>query len=349
MMGRQTPKDYYADVRQHDLEPLWTIPDWFLASEPLGAYRPYVWRWTEVYPRLRDAEHYMVPGQAGSRRVLVYAHPDLRQTLGTTHTLNVAMQMILPGEEAPAHRHTPLAIRFIISGQGASTTVNGERMAMESGDFLLTPRWAWHDHRHDGDGPMIWMDGLDIPCTRYMDAIFVQPYHQSMQDAVVPFRQSAKLFGYTGLYPKMTDAPQLANGSLMSYPWSVTREALAAVRQTAPSPFDGAMVEYRNPLTGGPVLPTLGASMQALEPGEETRAHRHTPSVAYYVYRGEGSTAIEGTWYDWSEGDVLVLPPWRWHQHRNRSNTQQAVLFAITDEPLVQSMGLYREEADVES
>lgn len=343
-MTRDDEKSYYADVRAHDLEPLWTIPDWFLSSEPLQTYRPYQWHWADVYPRLLAAADYMVPGHGGSRRVLVYAHPDLRASLGTTHTLNVAMQMILPGEEAPAHRHTPLAIRFIISGHGAMTTVNGERMAMESGDFLLTPRWAWHDHRHEGHGPMIWMDGLDIPFTRYLDAIFVQPYAQTMQGETVPFLQSGKLFGVAGLYPKMMGDVNTANEALMSYPWEKTRQALTAVREIAPNPYEGAIVEYRNPLNAGPVLPTLGATMQALAPQEETWRHRHTPSVAYYAYRGKGSLWIDGDWHDWEEGDVLVLPPWRWHAHRNRSTHDEALLFAITDEPLVRAMGLYREE-----
>lgn len=347
-MATTEDKDYYADVREHHLEPLWTIPDWFLAPEPLKTYRPYQWHWAEVYPRLLAAADHMTPGQGGSRRVLVYAHPDLRESLGTTHTLNVAMQMILPGEEAPAHRHTPLAIRFIIRGEGGMTTVNGERMGMESGDFLLTPRWAWHDHRHDGNGPMIWMDGLDIPLTRYLNTIFVEPYHQAMQVETVPFSQSGKLFGVAGLYPKTLGPTTTANGALMSYPWDKTRQALEAVRETSPNPYDGAIVEYRNPLTGGPVLPTLGATMQSLSPGEETRAHRHTPCVAYYAYRGEGSLMIDDQWYDWSAGDVLVLPPWRWHAHRSRSTSEEALLFAITDEPLVRTLGLYREEAQKE-
>ncbi|PSR21647.1 MAG: hypothetical protein C7B45_10035 [Sulfobacillus acidophilus] len=339
-------QSYYTDVRQHHLEPLWAIPDWFLSVEPLPPYRPFQWHWRDVYPRLMAAAKHMVPGQGGSRRVLVYAHPDLKSTLGTTHTLNVAMQMILPGEEAPAYRHTPLAIRFIISGQGAMTTVNGERMAMESGDFLLTPRWAWHDHRHEGEGPMIWMDGLDIPLTRYVGAIFVEPYNQPMQTETVPFLQSEKLFGVAGLYPKALPDLHAANGTLMSYPWHQTRQALNAIRDTVPNPYEGAIVEYRNPLTGGPVLPTLGATMQALLPLEQTRRHRHTSSVAYYAYRGEGSLQIGQTWHDWVEGDVLVVPPWHWHAHRNRSHSDEALLFAISDEPMVAALGLYREEVD---
>lgn len=337
-------KEYYEDVRKQNLEPLWTIPDWFLSAEPLKTYGPYQWKWQDVYPRLLGAGEHMVPGLAGSRRVLVYAHPELRQSLGTTHTLNVAMQMILPGEKAPAHRHTPLAIRFIISGSGASTTVNGERMAMESGDFLVTPRWAWHDHRHDGDGPMIWMDGLDIPITRFLNGVFVESYREAMQAVTVADNESRKLFGIAGIYPKQMDSLTPANESLMAYPWANTLEALRNARETVTDPFEGAIVEYRNPRTGGSVLPTLGATMQSLLPDEETQSHRHTSSAAYYVYRGQGRTFIDGTAYDWNEGDVLIVPPWSWHAHRNLSNQQEAFLFAITDEPMLRAMGLYREE-----
>lgn len=345
-MANSPSHPYYADVRDHNLEPLWTIPEWFLPSEPMRGYRPYQWCWETVKPRLLEAGRHVVPGEGGSRRVLVLAHPDLRQSLGTTHTLNAAMQMILPGEQAPAHRHTPLAIRFIISGTGASTIVNGETITMQSGDFLLTPRWAWHDHRHDGEGPMIWLDGLDIPISRYLDAVFTETFSENVQRPSVLAGQSTYLYGTAGVVPTRIDPKIVANAGLMVYPWEATRRALDSVRKVARDPDDGVIVEYRNPLTGGPVLPTLGATMQSLLPGESTRMHRHTSSAIYYVYRGHGSTVIEGTTYHWSPGDVLVLPPWCFHRHENRStHTEEALLFAMTDEPVLTTLHLYREEA----
>lgn len=338
---------YYQDVRAHHLEPLWTIPDWFLGSEPLRSFRPHQWHWSEVGPRLLEAERHMVPGEGGSRRVLVLAHPDLKETLGTTRTLNAAFQMILPGERAPAHRHTPLAIRFIISGSGAWTTVNGERMSMQAGDFLLTPRWGWHDHGHDGDEPMIWLDGLDIPLSRYFDAIFVEPSGQAVQELSVVENQSSKLYGIAGVFPK--SAVAVANQGLMAYPWTLTREALVRARETAPNPHDGAIVEFRNPTTAGPVMPTLSATMQSLLPGEVTSSHRHTSSSIYYVFKGHGATKIDGQWHPWDAGDVLALPPWRVHAHANRSADAEALLFAISDEPVLRALGLFREEDEVRS
>lgn len=334
---------YEEDVRAHHLEPLWNIADWFLPAAPFVTYGPYHWRWEDVKPRLLAAAQEMQPGQGGDRRVLVYAHPELTSVLGTTHTLNAAIQLILPGEVAPAHRHTPLAVRFIIAGEGAYTTVNGEEVSMNSGDFLVTPRMAWHDHGHRGDGPMVWLDGLDIPITRTLGSTFVEPYPDRKQRARHANDYSWKRWGRAGLLPRGTEQPDSDVTPLLMYKWRDMRAVLDAARDTGPDPFDGAAVTYTHPTTGGSPLPTLAAMMQSLLPGEATASHRHTSSQIYYVYRGQGETTMDAETIEWAEGDVFVLPPWRRHHHRN-TGTGEALLFSISDEPLLKRLGLYREE-----
>src|SRR4030095_15469531 len=87
-----------------------------------------------------------------------------------TATLFAGLQIILPGESAPSHHHTPAALRLVVEGRGAFTTVDGVKGAMEAGDLIITPPMRWHDHGHEGTEPVVWLDGLDIPLVRSLDA-----------------------------------------------------------------------------------------------------------------------------------------------------------------------------------
>jgi gentisate 1,2-dioxygenase len=64
------------------------------------------------------------------------------------------LQRVLPGEVAPAHRHTQSALRWVVDGEGAYTAVDGERVTMAPGDFIITPMLTWHDHGNPGDQPV---------------------------------------------------------------------------------------------------------------------------------------------------------------------------------------------------
>ena len=109
------------------------------------------------------------------------------------------------------------------------------------------------------------------------------------------------------------------------------------------SPFDDVAIEYNDPVTGGPVLKTMTCWIQMVRAGVHTKAHRHTASKVYQVFRGEGYSVIDGKRFDWEQGDFLVVPSWAWHEHVNESD-QEVILFSIQDTPIMKSMSLYREE-----
>ncbi len=96
------------------------------------------------------------------------------------------------------------------------------------------------------------------------------------------------------------------------------------------------------------MLPTLGCAIQLLRPGVHTRAHRHTSSSVYHVFRGRGYSVINGQRLDWEQGDFLAVPPWAWHEHANASTADEAVLFSINDLPAMEALALYREQAYAE-
>jgi gentisate 1,2-dioxygenase len=268
---------------------------------------------------MRAAE--LVGTQEAERRVLVLTNPAT-PGLWATNTLSANIQVVMPGEIARSHRHTAAALRMVIESRGGYTAVNGERLAMLPGDLVLTPNWTWHDHANDSDAPMIWLDGLDSGLIRMLEATFYETYPNETQP--------------------VGDEPSL---SPWRYPYIEARAALDKQAAGGHSdPFDGVILEYTNPVTGGAVMPTIGCYLQLLRPGDHTRAHRHTSNTAYHVIEGQGFTIVGDTRLDWEDKDVFVVPTWMFHEHVN-TGRRDAVLFSHTDAPIMRALGLWREES----
>jgi gentisate 1,2-dioxygenase len=308
--------------------------------EPKPDVKTVLWRWRDLQPLLARLGSEVDLAASGPRRTLRLQNPGL--PYGTTNTFWASIQVILPGEVAGAHRHTASAFRFIMQGSGATTTVDGECYAMNEGDLVLTPAWAWHDHVHRGSEPMIWLDVLDISLMRAMQATFFDPYEAETQPVAALPDRSFRQYG-SGLMRPPQSPPSAAN-PLLVYSNEMAQSALREAARLDPDPIDDIILEYRNPLDGGPAMRTMGMRLQMLRPGVHCKAHRHTGSKLYYVMRGEGTTIIDGHPYEWSQGDFLTVAPWSWHEQLNRSKSQEAVLFQVNDFPTLETLGYYREE-----
>ena len=215
---------------------------------------------------------------------------------------------------------------------------------MEPGDLILTPSLAWHGHVNEGEGPIIWLDALDAPLIFALQQMFYEEYPATLQAPSRARDDSLQRYGGGALLPTW-ERPSQSHSPLFSYKWSQTEARLRQLARVDGSPYDGVALAFTNPFTGGPVLPTLACHIQLLRPGEHTRAHRHTASAIYHVVRGAGVTIVNGEAFTWSQGDVLALPTWAWHEHENRSSTEDAILFSVTDRPMLQALDLYREQA----
>jgi gentisate 1,2-dioxygenase len=251
----------------------------------------------------------------------------------------------MPGEIARAHRHTMAALRMIIESGGGYTVVNGEAIPMLPGDLVLTPNWTWHDHANDSDKPMIWLDGLDTPTVLALEASFREEYPEDRQPFKEDLDYSQGRYGAAGLKPVWLDEPFAGHSPLMHYPWTQTKAALDRMAQTeSGSPYDGVICEYTNPVTGGPVMPTMACYVQLLRPGMHTKSHRSTATAIYHVIDGEGYSVVDGKRLDWGEKDVFCAPAWTFKEHVNTSQTRPAYLFSYTNTPVLKSLYLYREE-----
>ena len=336
--GKVSPQEmqqFYDKTQESGL-----VPGWLgRGDEPPPKTLPFLWNWADVEPLIHRSGEVVTPDRDVERRILRLANPGL--PYGTTHTITAALQLLLPGECAPAHRHTPTAIRWVLEGEGVYTTVEGDKCYMERGDLILTPSWTWHDHNSEGVSRMVWLDGLDVPLVQNLDASFFEQYPED-QHPITGVGDSEKRYGSGALRPAW-ETPNTPYSPLLIYKWHKTYQALWDLAQVDSSPFDDVAIEYSDPITGGPVLRTLACWIQLLRPGVKGRAHRHTTSKVYQVFEGEGYSIIDGQRFDWKRGDLFAVPSWSWHEHGNESG-QEAILFSIQDNPVMKSLSLFREE-----
>lgn len=338
-------EELHFDLAAANMAPTWKYVSDFVAVEPRVNYRPWLWRWDDILPLLMRAGDLITPERGAERRSMEHVNPDLKPYFSTSHTIATAVQLVRAGETAPAHRHAASAIRFAAQSKGGTvyTRVQGEPLVMEENDLLLTPSWMWHEHRNDTDHDIIWLDALDFPLVNLFQASGFEPGDgPTSENREADFsRRRLGLFrpvgwgGYPDTHP------------VVRYRWTEMRAALEAERQSPGSRHDGIILEYVNPITSGPTLPTMSCRAQLLRSGENTHAHRSTSSTIYFVIEGHGSTVINGMEFSWSKGDVFVVPTWAWHEHRNRHG--DSFLFSMTDQPVLEKLGLLREEALLEN
>jgi gentisate 1,2-dioxygenase len=318
---------------------LWNVDHAERPSDPRTRVKAHLWKWQDVYDSLLQArDKITVASGSVERRVIRLVNPGLAETEMTSHTILLSFQLIQPGEIAPAHRHTMAAFRFILQGHGAYTNVDGQKMVMEAGDLILTPHGCWHEHGHEGDENMVWIDGLDVPFVQALHQISFDPYNGRL-----PIQENIDPAVFHGLTRPV--AGDGARPPLLHYHWRDTYSSLERLAKTAGTTYDGAALEFVDPGTGGPTLPTMSCRVQMLRPGEKTKTHRHTSTSIYHAFSGSGTTTINGEPFHWEKGDTFIVPLWSWHDHANASSAEEAILFSMHDEPILKPFGLYREEA----
>lgn len=335
-------QSFYADLAAVDLHPLWNLTGELLTPVPQPRAIPWLWASATYRPLAQRAIDLVPVERGGERRVLSLGNPGLGGRPYAAGTLWGAVQCLGPYESAPAHRHTPGAIRFVLEGEGVWTTVDGDACDMRPGDLILTPGWQWHDHTNGGESMMLWFDGLDLPMIEALDAVFFEPYPERQQPVAGRHDESAAQdTGGTGEFAsaRVTEALDPEPSPLLIYRWTDTDaelERLAAARKEAM-----VSVEFTNPHSGASALPTLSCAMHRLAPGCSTLPQRQTGNVVYVVYTGRGHSVIAGQRFDWTAGDMFVVPSWTPVEHHTG---EQADLFTLSDSPVLRALGIYQEQ-----
>ncbi|KAK7699454.1 hypothetical protein SLS64_011592 [Diaporthe eres] len=282
---------------------------------------PHAWRYSQIRPSLLEAGD-LVPESQAERRVLMLANPS-RDPPFTTDTLYAGLQLVMAGETARAHRHTAFAMRFIIEGEGGFTAVHGRRITMRRGDVIVTPRWNWHDHGKDGSGPMVWLDGLDLPCFQHFPVHFVEHFAA----------------------PRYPAEDVDSASSPLVFPWSGMKSRLDGAAG------DWAELRYLKS-DGSEVSKTLGGAAARVNAGKASSIVQETASSVYHVVEGSGYTTIGGKIFNWEKGDTFCIPSWYPYQHfaSDSRDGSPVYLYRFDDKPMLNSLGFYRTaEMDVES
>jgi gentisate 1,2-dioxygenase len=327
-------------IRAHNLLGYWMIPtrsDGF--REPKPSYGPHKWDWVTLRRSLGEAIG-NVPKEEAHRRFIGFQHPDLK--LGTTPNLILGGQLIAAGETAPPHRHTMDAIRFVVEGDGKGcTVVEGEAFPMHKWDLITTPNWAWHEHVNDSERDTVWLDGAVAPLIVNFNIGFAEP-HQAPRQAEAHGRNwSSHQFG--PLKPRAPRYSTTARRPPYRYAWADAARTLDALAAEPGDPCDDVVLHYADPVAGGPTLLTMDCELQRLRPGFAGKRTRHTHAIVYHVLEGSGATEIGDTTIEWREGDTFLVPLWTWRAHRAASG-RPALLFSITDKPVMAALGFDREE-----
>jgi gentisate 1,2-dioxygenase len=338
----ETPerKAFYDRIDKENMTALWTVLGALITPEPRSACVPALWRFDAIRAAMLEAGK-LITAKEAERRVLVLENPGLRGQSKITTSLYAGVQLVIPHEVAPAHRHSQSALRFVLEGKGAHTSVDGERTLMRPGDFIITPYMSWHDHGNDTDEPMFWLDGLDIPLIQMLDASFVERLGEDEQPIGKPEGDSLARYG-ANLLP-VDERGRPATSPIFSYPYERTREALRQLEKAGGyDPCHGIKMRYTNPITGDHAMPTMGTFIQLLPKGFKTSRYRATDATVYAVAEGRGRTRVGEDVLAWGPRDIFVVPSWKPVQHEALEG--ECVLFSFSDRPVQEKIGVWRED-----
>ena len=336
-----TRQHFYDELKPQALAPLWEVMKGLVPIEPRSKFAAHVWKFAEVKPLLLEAGDLLTAEEA-ERRVLVLENPAMPGGSRITATMYAGFQLIMPGEVAPAHRHTASALRIVLDGgDGGFTAVAAEKTTMKRGDFVITPAWGWHDHGQEAKRPVIWVDGLDLHMVNFYEAAFSEHMNDKSQIITKPEGHSVSHFG-SGLAPMQPQSPFGLTSPIFNYTYERSRPALMHVAgSTEPDPHLAHTLRYVNPLDGGWAMPTIATWLTHIPTGFETKPVRATDGQTMVVIEGELTLEIDGKTFTAGESDVIAVPAWQWKSMRA---SKDAIVTTFSDRAAQEKLGLFREE-----
>ena len=312
-------KQFKEDIDPFNLLPLWERQ---MKLMPGSHCVPAHWPYQTVRPLLEKSVS-LISKKEADRRVLVMENPSLRGSSFISQSLYAGQQIIMPGEVAPSHRHTPNALRFVVEGEGAYTSVDGIKMMMRPGDFVVTPNFTWHDHGNEGSQAVVWMDGLDTSFTSLFGAHFRENYPED-------------------IYPVTHTSHHVDQHSeSLIYPWQSSLDRLLQIPNSQMDPVHGFKLRYVDPKTGKDPLTTIAAFLQMLPKGFKGQTYRSTEHTVMNVAQGSCTLELGTQTYYLETHDVMVVPSWETYRIFSKDG---AVIFSFSDRSAQQALGFWREE-----
>lgn len=331
------PQEYQDAMTKAGVAPLWPMMRNILPhGKPNAVSQSHLWSYEVLRPLLLKAGE-LTPVEKAERRVLVLSDPGRGNgAMQATASIYAGLQLLLPGELAPAHKHTPSAVRIVVEGEGAYTVVEGEKLPMNEGDLILTPGGQWHDHGHAGTDPVIWLDALDLPLFYYLEGSYavereIQTPRNRPDSSQIEYKAS-------GIVPARRKQTTVSDFPLMRFPWARTKEALIELASYGGD--EAIEVDYVNPETGKSVLPVMGFTALMIRPNETVKPPLRSSSAVFHVVSGSGSSIIDGKTIEWKAKDTFSVPVFSKIEHKSGDD---AFLIYVHDTPLQEKLGYYEE------
>lgn len=333
-------EEYYRRLGRNDAAPLWEVLAEIVPAQPKPTCVPTLWRYEEMRPLLMEAGS-MITAEEAERRVLMLANPGITEFSQATQSLYAGLQLVMPGETAPTHRHTASALRFVLESDGGYTAVDGERTVMRPGDFIVTPSWRFHDHGNNTGKPIIWLDILDIPIVNHLCCSFAEHFEgEGTQPVTKPEGDSLDRYGSNMIPLEFT--PKGLNSPLLNFRYERSRQTLEHMyRSDGAHPSHGVKMQFINPVTGGYPLSTIATFLQLLPAGFASKPYRSTDATIYCAAEGHGESKIGDKVFSWGPRDVFVVPSWYPVSHKVDG---EAVLFSASDRPVQKMLRMWREQ-----
>ena len=337
--------DFLNRVADYGLTPLWDRYMTLMSLQPRVKSVPCCWHYPKIRELLVEAS-LLITAEDAERRVLILENPACPGTNQITETLLTGIQMILPGEVAPSHRHNPSDARLILEGvAGAFTTVNGERLQMDFGDLIITPNWTWHDHGHNGDKPVVWQDLLDIPLAKALGPVFFENYPDKSYPQGQPDDDCIRRYG-ANMRPVGIEPDNGMFSPVLRYPYEQSRQSLEALADTdEPDPHFGVKMEYINPATGGSAMATITVCLQRLPKSFRTKPYQTTEGTVFTCIEGSGRALVgeaeNKQTFEFTQRDIFVVPCWYPFTIETDEDTY---LFVSSDKVAQTKLGYWREK-----
>ena len=336
-------EELYRALATVDMGPGWNKSTPSLYPSPKKKFPAAIWHYAQAKAAL-DAAGRLINTELAERRNLILANTGAGSDYATSTTLVSAYQMIMPGEHARSHRHTPNAVRMVVEGDGAWSAVDGEKCTMLPGDLILTPTGLWHEHGHDGDQPVVWLDVLDLPLVHYMEA----SYHVDGGRQTVAGGRGERAYARGGVVPTPVFQRASERGGraypMLRYPWADTRAALEALAADRPE-LEAVQVSYVNPETGADAQNILGFHALMLRPSQTLRLPVRSPAVVFHVIEGAAAVQVEDQRFALAKADTCCAPGYCAVTLTNASLDTPSFLFIADETPLHKKLGIFETRA----
>jgi gentisate 1,2-dioxygenase len=281
----------------------------------------------------------------GRRRSYI-RHPSNTRSNGLAPGIEVALDVLLPGEQTSPFRQNSTQVNFVIRGQGEAD-VAGQRRATSLYDVWNTPSMRIYQHRNTGRDVYVrltYSNGalLEMLNIHVIEENPAPPQPRAVEEDSADERRTSP-FGTFQLtddgawlmpYEKLINPAAVASPALY-WPWQQVQAQLTKLEALGKSYIGRRLYLLYNPMTGrtNGTTPNFFATMTVRPPNIIDRPHRHSSAAVNYYFSGSGRSTVEGKIYHWKAGDLMLSAP-GWATHNHASHDEKVYELTIQDQPL---------------